>query len=135
MIPAAALRVPKMPLSGILHALPLTVLLAGAALAGEADVVGAEARRAADGTWNISATLRHADTGWEHYADAWEVLAPDGTLLGTRALLHPHVDEQPFMRGLSGIRIPEGMTSVIIRARDKVHEYGGRTFTLDLPRP
>ena len=41
-------------------------------------------------------TVQHADTGWDHYADAWEVLAPDGTVLGTRTLLHPHTDEQPF---------------------------------------
>ena len=56
------------------------------ALAGEADVLEAEARPSGGGAWTVSATIKHADTGWEHYADSFEVLAPDGTLLGTRVL-------------------------------------------------
>ena len=37
--------------------------------AGEADVVTAEASRQSDGNWRFIVTLRHADAGWEHYAD------------------------------------------------------------------
>ena len=37
-------------------------------------------------------------TGWEHYANKWDVVGPDDTILGTRVLLHPHVNEQPFTR-------------------------------------
>ena len=79
-----------------------------AAAAGEADVIEAKANKQSNGTWRISATVRHADTGWDHYANRFEVLAPDGTVLGTRVLLHPHVDEQPFTRSLSGVEIPDG---------------------------
>ena len=111
----------------------VAVAAAGAAAAGEVDVVDAEARPADDGTWRFTATLRHADTGWDHYADRWEVVAPDGTVLGVRELAHPHVNEQPFTRGLSGVRIPQGIRRVTIRARDSVHGTGGRTMTLDLP--
>lgn len=107
--------------------------LAAPAQAGEADVVGATARKAANGTYGFDVTLRHADEGWDHYADAWDVLAPDGALLGTRVLYHPHVDEQPFTRSLSGVKVPAGVSEVTIRARDKVHAYGGREFTLKLP--
>ena len=112
----------------------LLCLPAGAALAGEADVVDARAERAANGTWRFSVTVRHADEGWDHYADAWEVLAPDGTVLATRTLLHPHETEQPFTRALSGVRIPDGVTEVRIRARDSVHAYGGKELVVTLPR-
>ena len=115
-----------------LIALALSVL-APAAMAGEADVVDAKAARGADGSYRFDVTVRHADTGWDHYADRWEVLAPDGAVLGTRTLLHPHVEEQPFTRSLSGVRIPEGVTEVTIRAHDSVDGYGGKTLTLRLP--
>lgn len=108
------------------------VLPAGLAQAGEADVVGAKARKAADGSYRFDVTLRHADEGWDHYADAWDVLAPDGTVLGTRVLYHPHVDEQPFTRSLSGVKVPAGVSRVTIRAHDKVHEYGGKDLVLEL---
>ena len=67
--------------------------------------------------WRVSVTVAHPDEGWEHYADAWEVLAPDGTSLGLRELLHPHVEEQPFTRSLSGVTIPEGVDEITVRAR------------------
>lgn len=103
------------------------------AFAGEADVVDANARKNG-GNWHFDVTVAHADTGWDHYANAWDVVGPDGTVYGTRELLHPHVDEQPFTRSLSGVVIPEGVNQVTVRARDSVHGYGGREFTLELPQ-
>lgn len=102
------------------------------ALAGEADVVAVETAQRDDGTWRFDVTVAHADEGWDHYADRWEVVAPDGTVLATRVLAHPHVDEQPFTRSLSGIVIPEGVTSVIVRAGDSMHGLGGVEMTVDL---
>jgi len=108
------------------------MLGAGAALAGEADVVGAKARAAGGGLWNFDVTVRHEDTGWDHYADAYEVLTLDGKLLGRRVLLHPHETEQPFTRSLYGVKIPAGIKKVRIRAHDKVHGYGGKDVILEL---
>ncbi len=105
--------------------------LAGAAHAGQADVIDATARKSGD-SWTFSATVSHADEGWEHYADAWRVLGPDGTELGIRILHHPHETEQPFTRSLSGVTIPEGVTEVTIEARDSVHGWGGATVSLTL---
>ena len=102
------------------------------AAAGEADVVDVRASRSGDGTWRFDVTVRHADTGWDHYADAFEVVAPDGSVLGTRTLLHPHVDEQPFTRSLAGVAIPDGMTEVTVRAHDSVDGYGGAEMTVTL---
>ncbi len=78
--------------------------------------------------------MKHDDTGWDHYADKWDVMAPNGTVLGTRTLYHPHVEEQPFTRSLSGVRIPDGVTSVIVRAHDLEHGYGGKEFSVKLGR-
>ena len=112
----------------------LTVIPIQAAVAGEADVVAARLTPAGDGTWRVEVTVEHADEGWDHYADAWEVVAPDGSVLGTRTLLHPHVGEQPFTRALSGLAIPGEIATVTIRARDSVHGDGGRELTLAVPR-
>jgi len=109
----------------------LCALLPLTAAAGEADVLGATAERRGD-TWSFRVTVSHADTGWEHYADAWRVVGPDGTVLGTRTLHHPHVEEQPFTRSLSGVRIPEGVARVRIEARDSRHGWGGQALDLDL---
>lgn len=111
----------------------LLLLASAPAAAGEADVVAVEATRQADGRWRFDVTVQHADTGWDHCADRWEVLAPDGTVLGTRELLHPHVTEQPFTRGLADVAVPEGMQQVTVRAHDSVHGFGGAEMTVDLP--
>ncbi len=102
------------------------------AWAGEADVVDAEAK-CEDGACRFSVSVHHADTGWDHYADHWRVLTPDGGELGRRVLLHPHVDEQPFTRALEAVLIPEGLGRVIIEAHDSVHGYGGTPLELELP--
>ncbi|WP_346897280.1 hypothetical protein [uncultured Roseibium sp.] len=94
--------------------------------AGEVSVVKVEATRAPDGTWRFDVTLHHADEGWDHYANLWRIETPDGKILGERILAHPHVNEQPFTRSLSGVRIPDTLDQVIVRARDSVHGYGLR---------
>jgi hypothetical protein len=107
---------------------------AGLAVAGEADVVAVEAVEESAGTWRFDVTVAHADEGWDHYADRWEVLAPDGRVLGTRVLLHPHVGEQPFTRSLGGVAIPQEIDRVTVRAHDSVHDYGGAEVTVELAR-
>lgn len=92
-----------------------------------------EVARRADGTYRFDVTVAHADTGWDHYADAFEILAPNGEVLGIRKLLHPHVDEQPFTRSLPGVSIPDGVVEVVVRSHDSVHGYGGMMLEVDLP--
>lgn len=111
----------------------VVVLAGGAAFAGPADVLAATADCKAH-VCDFAVTVRHADEGWSHYADAWEVLAPDGRVLATRKLEHPHVDEQPFTRELRGVRIPADVATVRVRAHDSVHGYGGREATVAIPK-
>lgn len=85
--------------------------------------------------WRFDVTVRHNDDGWEHYADAWQVVRPsDGEALAERVLAHPHVNEQPFTRSQSGVRIPRELTVVTVRAKCNVHGFGGREVTVDLSR-
>jgi len=109
-----------------------TALSATSVFAGDVEIVDATAKEGVGG-WTFSVTLKHGDTGWNHYADLWEVYTPDGDLLGKRVLAHPHVNEQPFTRSLSGVQIPEGINSVVIRARDSVHGVSPQDFLLELP--
>jgi hypothetical protein len=95
-----------------------------------------------DETWTFHVTVEHPDTGWEDYADGWDVVTPDGIVLKpdpdapfTRLLLHPHVNEQPFTRSQSSIEIPPHVTQVRVRAHDLVAGYGGREVLVDLTKP
>lgn len=104
----------------------------GQGLADDVEIIAATARKSGN-AWTFSVTLKHADTGWDHYANLWQVRAPGGDLLGERVLLHPHVNEQPFTRSLSGVSVPDGMNEVIIRAGDTVHGIAQQEFKLKLP--
>ncbi|MEM6463372.1 MAG: hypothetical protein AAF724_15805 [Pseudomonadota bacterium] len=106
--------------------------LAVSGSAGEVEVVGVEAERQSNGTWRFSVTLLHDDEGWDHYADRWDVVGPDGTVYGERVLAHPHVNEQPFTRSLSGVSIPDDVKTVTVRGNDSVHGLGGKEMEVSL---
>ena len=109
-------------------------LTPGSAAAGEADVVAAVAQCTSESICRFRVTVRHADEGWNHYVTRWQVLTPDGAVLATRVLRHPHVEEQPFTRGLTGVHVPAEVDRVRIRAVDSVHGLGGEEVTVTLER-
>jgi len=100
-------------------------------LAGDVSIKAVEFSRGA-GDWTVNVTLQHADTGWKHYADGWRVVDASGKVLGMRTLYHPHVDEQPFTRSLSGVAIPEKISKVFVEAHDKVHGWSKDKVRVDL---
>jgi len=114
------------------HILPLLALITTPALSDQPVIEAAVATPSGD-AWRIDVTLRHPDTGWDHYADGWEVLAPDGTSLGLRVLVHPHVEEQPFTRSLGGVVVPSGADHVMISARCLTDGWAEALFRVDLP--
>ncbi|MEN8234626.1 MAG: hypothetical protein ABFR89_06850 [Actinomycetota bacterium] len=97
-----------------------------------AHVIDATVELSASG-FRVTATVRSGDTGWDRYADAWEVRDANGAVLGTRVLAHPHVDEQPFTRSLDGVAIPQGVAVVEVAARDSVHGFCGDTVHVEVP--
>lgn len=83
--------------------------------------------------WRVSVTMRHADSGWDHYADAWRiVISKTNRVLGTRTLV-PHVNEQPFTRSMT-VDIPNNVTHVYVEARDNVHGWSKNRVNIDLQK-
>ena len=87
------------------------------------------------GSYRFDVTVRSADTGWDKYADAWEVRDEQSRVLGERVLSHPLESEQPFTRRLTGVQIPEEVGELTIAARDSVLGFCGEVFILAVPAP
>lgn len=109
----------------------LPLLSSSLVLASEVVVVDAKADQR-DSGWYFSVTLEHEDSGWDHYADAWRIVDEKGTVLGTRTLLHPHENEQPFTRSLGDVKLPKNVNIVYIEAHDKIHGWSPDKFKLVL---
>ena len=100
--------------------------------ANDVDIVHARFRHSGGAGWAVDVTLRHADAGWEHYADAWRVVAGDGGILGTRTLYHPHDNEQPFTRSLDDVKVPADVNTVYVEAHDKLHGWSAKRLQVNL---
>jgi hypothetical protein len=121
-----------------------TVLVLGACLAAFAaraagpaqkfpDVVAAKAQARGADAFDFDVTVSSPYDTPQRYADAFRILDKDGTVLGERILLHDHAGEQPFTRDLYGVRIPRGIRTVTVQARDQKYGYGGKTVEVALP--
>lgn len=98
-----------------------------------AHVIDATVAETGPGFFSVAATVRSSETGWDKYADRWEVRGPDGSVLGERILLHPHENEQPFTRSLANVEIPTDVTEVTIAAHDSVVGFCGETYRVNVP--
>ena len=114
------------------HLLSMALSLWALPILAEAPRIEAVSATQTGETWRFDVTLSHPDTGWDHYADGWRVLDMQGNELALRVLAHPHVQEQPFTRSLSGVSLPAGSNQVQIQARCSVDGWGDQLFTLDL---
>jgi len=109
------------------------LLFSTATFASEIDIVQVVLTNNA-GTWRADVTLKHADTGWEHYADGWRLVDEKGNVLGNRVLYHPHVDEQPFTRSLSGFNIPQDKKIIFVEAHDFERGWSKKRVKIDMTR-
>ncbi|RKF17206.1 hypothetical protein D6850_00750 [Roseovarius spongiae] len=96
------------------------------------EITGVEVERDGMG-WRFHVTVLHPDTGWDHYADGWEVLDADGAVLAKRKLHHPHVNEQPFTRSLGNVMLPDGTREVWLRAHCSVANWVGEAVKVSVP--
>lgn len=67
--------------------------------------------------YDIAVTLRDPDTGWDHYANEWVVIADDEKEIARRTLYHPHVNEQLFKRFVRDVVIPVDAKSTKVYAQ------------------
>ena len=118
----------------VLPASLLVLAVLNTANADDVKILASEFHSSGGNRWSVNVTLEHGDTGWEHYADNWRVVDAEGNIIGDRVLYHPHVDEQPFTRGLGSVKVPEGITTVYIEAHDKVHGWTPKRLKVDLSK-
>ncbi len=98
------------------------------------DVVAAAAMETAPGTWRFDVTISSPYDSADRYADGFRVVGRDGTVYGTKELLHDHATEQPFTRSLEGVEIPDGVDSVVVEGHDLVNGWGGASVGVVLSR-
>ena len=110
----------------------ISVLLAQSVIASDPEIVEAKAEMTPAQKYNISVTVKHEDTGWDHYANSWRVYSSEGELLGERVLHHPHVKEQPFTRSLLGVQIPAEVSEIVIKASCSETKESKKGYTLKL---
>lgn len=123
--------------TGALTVLFTCLLTLGAvdiAHANEVEILAADFHHNSNGRWTVNVTLKHDDTGWNHYADEWRLVDDKGNVLADRVLFHPHVDEQPFTRGLGGVELPKGIATIYVEAHDKVHGWTSHRLKVDMSK-
>ena len=85
------------------------------------------------GSFTFEVTISHSDKGWDDYADIWRIKDAQGNVLGERVLAHPHVNEHPFTRSLSGVKIPADVTQVFVESHDTVNGWNPEAKPVKLP--
>lgn len=108
------------------------LIVCSAANSGDIKILAVDLNNSNNNIWLVKVTLEHTDTGWDHYADSWQIEDEKGNVLGYRLLQHPHVNEQPFTRSLTGVEIPEDITTLYIKAHDKVHGWTKNSLRVNL---
>ena len=106
---------------------------------GDANVTNVYVREDGDGTWTFHVTVDHDDQNWYDYADGWDVVLPDDTVIlpdpfykFTKQIRNPHLDKKPYVGTQNRIEIPDGVDTVRVRAHDKKGGYGGAEVEVKL---
>lgn len=100
---------------------------------GPANVVDVAVEKTGTEAFRFDVTIRSDDTGWDGYADAFDIVGSDGDVLGTRVLHHPHENEQPFTRSLTNVTIPVEVDRVTVRAHHSAEGHDGQVMAVDVP--
>ena len=118
----------------ILFTSALLLSLSHISKANDISILAAAIIHQSHGEYLVNVKLEHHDTGWQHYADEWRLVDDKGNILGSRVLQHPHINEQPFTRALSNIKLGSGLETIYIEAHDKVHGWTKNRLMIDLSK-
>ena len=83
-------------------------------------------------SWRVDVTLEHPDSGWDHYADGWEVLDADGNRLGYRGCITRMSTSSPLPARSPISTCPTARAKIHIRAHCSVDGWGEETFRIDI---
>jgi len=97
------------------------------------DVISVKVRHDTGVIFDFDVTVSSPYDTPQRYADAFRVTDKNGRIFGEKKLIHDHEDEQPFMRDLYGVIIPQGVRTVVVQARDQKYGYGGGMVEVTLP--
>jgi len=79
------------------------------------------------GQFSFSVEIMSPDIDCDQYADWWEVIDENGSLVYRRILLHSHAQEQPFIRSGGPVTIKLDQ-EILVRAHMNNSGYGGRAY-------
>ncbi len=97
------------------------------------DVIAVKVRAAGTNSFDFDVTVSSPYDTPQRYADGMRARSADGKVYGERKLWHDHANEQPFTRDLYGVKVPAGVSTLLIEARDQQFGYGGKTVEVRLP--
>ena len=109
-----------------------TLFFSSNLLAGQALIENVTAECNPQRLCKFEVTVSHADEGWTHYANGWQIFTPKGELLAHHVLGHPHVNEQPFTRTMRNVKIPHDIDTIVFKANDSVHGVSDRKYVIKL---
>lgn len=118
----------------IKYLLILCYFFGSAAFASDIDIVKVVLTKQS-GTWRADVTIKHNDTGWKHYVDAWRLVDEKGNEISKRTLYHPHVNEQPFTRSLNSFHIPKDKKILYVEAHDLNRGWDTKKIMIDMRKP
>jgi hypothetical protein len=97
------------------------------------NVIAVKVRVQSPHVYDFDVTISSRYDSPARYADGFRVMSVKGVFYGERILLHDHASEQPFTRDLYNVKIPQGVETVLVQARDKIYGYGGKSVRVNLP--
>lgn len=85
------------------------------------------------GIYHVEVVIEHADTGWDDYVDAWEIVGTNGQVLAARPFFEPELERDTTVSALAGVIIPVNHKTVLIRARKHPQGYQGEPVEVTVP--
>jgi len=95
-------------------------------------VIDMVSARYIEGLWQIDVMVSHSDTDNSHMLKRIAVMAPDGSMLAEMVPEHPMIGFSHMNYRIADVVIPQGTTTVIIKAECSVDGWSVDGITINL---